>query len=154
MYDIFVFFFQFELPSVETLDRKHHGGQQSNIKSKNSQHELNEKTNSQQDVNVPRLNKNTRRDTQSSLLQEESVLFEKQLAKFVSSQAKELEFPPHLTPKQRALVHEKAEEHGLVHVSKGDGINRRIVVSKKDDPSQRRQGTSCIHLLSAKKSPE
>ena len=139
----FLWHIQFELAPVTrtpALNKNHLDESNTNTNPKQTQHNQKKKTNSRQHVNKATLNDNTRLDT--SVQQDESILFEKQLATFVSSQAKEMEFPPHLTPKQRALVHEKAEEHGLVHVSKGDGVKRRIVVSKIEDSSQKTKGAN------------
>lgn len=58
---------------------------------------------------------------------------EAQIEAFVNDEvARELEFPATFNSYHRMLVHEVAEERGLVHGSKGEGAKRRIVVSKPD----------------------
>lgn len=42
--------------------------------------------------------------------------------------AHQVVFPPSLTARQRALLHEAAGEAGLHHASEGDGADRRIAV--------------------------
>lgn len=40
----------------------------------------------------------------------------------------QLVFPPNLTPKQRAILHEVGETFGIHHASAGDGTNRHITL--------------------------
>lgn len=42
----------------------------------------------------------------------------------------ELVFPCSLSAKERAFVHEMADQFGLLHVSCGEGVQRRIIVSR------------------------
>lgn len=42
--------------------------------------------------------------------------------------AVQLVFPPSVTARQRALLHEVAEKAGLQHISRGDGTERHIAV--------------------------
>lgn len=41
-------------------------------------------------------------------------------------------FPPTLTARQRAILHQVAEAHGLGHISTGDGEARCISIGKLD----------------------
>lgn len=45
-----------------------------------------------------------------------------------SSASVQIVLPPCLTARQRAVLHEVAEAHGLDHVSKGDGADRHLVL--------------------------
>ncbi|XP_048774514.1 DNA-binding protein SMUBP-2-like [Ostrea edulis] len=57
--------------------------------------------------------------------------FQEYLDKFAQEpSSEELEFPSTLNSHDRMLVHELSEKMGLVHISKGSGKDRHIVVSK------------------------
>ncbi|NXI97947.1 SMBP2 protein, partial [Psophia crepitans] len=58
--------------------------------------------------------------------------FKAMLAAFLESGELQLDFPPSLSSHDRMLVHLMAEEHGLQHVSTGEGRNRYISVRKKE----------------------
>eukprot|EP00899_Mesostigma_viride_P028330 jgi/Mesvir1/8682/Mv26108-RA.1 len=47
-----------------------------------------------------------------------------------------LRFPPSLTARQRAIIHEIAEEHGLSHASTGEDAARHIRVWTEDDTGE------------------
>eukprot|EP00002_Diphylleia_rotans_P020124 TRINITY_DN3900_c0_g1_i1.p1 TRINITY_DN3900_c0_g1~~TRINITY_DN3900_c0_g1_i1.p1 ORF type:complete len:1003 (+),score=233.75 TRINITY_DN3900_c0_g1_i1:48-3056(+) len=65
----------------------------------------------------------------------ESLAFEQstrqKIVDFQSSNEKSLAFPPTLDSRERLIVHQLAEELGLLHVSKGEGNARFITLSKK-----------------------
>ncbi|XP_075611770.1 DNA-binding protein SMUBP-2 [Balearica regulorum gibbericeps] len=58
--------------------------------------------------------------------------FKAMLVAFLESSELQLDFPPSLSSHDRMLVHLMAEEHGLQHVSTGEGRNRYISVRKKE----------------------
>ncbi|XP_074951406.1 DNA-binding protein SMUBP-2 isoform X2 [Phalacrocorax aristotelis] len=58
--------------------------------------------------------------------------FRAMLVAFLESSETQLDFPPSLNSHDRMLVHLMAEEHGLQHVSTGDGRERYISVRKKE----------------------
>ena len=45
----------------------------------------------------------------------------------------QLLFPPFLTARQRAVLHEVAEQAGLPHVSQGEGDERHIAVGSRNE---------------------
>lgn len=47
-----------------------------------------------------------------------------------------MSFPPCLTAKQRAVLHELAEQNNLGHVSRGEGEQRCIVLGKLQDAAE------------------
>ncbi|XP_031409279.1 DNA-binding protein SMUBP-2-like, partial [Meleagris gallopavo] len=58
--------------------------------------------------------------------------FKAVLEAFLESGETQLDFPSSLSPHDRLLVHLLAEEHGLQHVSTGEGRDRYISVRKKE----------------------
>uniref|UniRef100_A0A669QK06 Immunoglobulin mu DNA binding protein 2 n=1 Tax=Phasianus colchicus TaxID=9054 RepID=A0A669QK06_PHACC len=58
--------------------------------------------------------------------------FKAVLEAFLESGKTQLDFPSSLSPHDRMLVHLLAEEHGLQHVSIGEGTDRYISVRKKE----------------------
>uniref|UniRef100_A0A8C3KWM8 DNA-binding protein SMUBP-2 n=1 Tax=Chrysolophus pictus TaxID=9089 RepID=A0A8C3KWM8_CHRPC len=58
--------------------------------------------------------------------------FKAVLEAFLESGKTQLDFPSSLSPHDRMLVHLLAEEHGLQHVSTGEGTDRYISVRKKE----------------------
>lgn len=51
---------------------------------------------------------------------------------FLESNETQLDFPPSLNAHDRLLIHQLAEEHGLQHVSTGEGGERYISIRKRD----------------------
>lgn len=48
----------------------------------------------------------------------------------------QLIFPPSVTARQRALLHEVAEQAGLQHLSRGEGAERHIAVGSATEGSR------------------
>jgi len=61
----------------------------------------------------------------------------------------ELVFPCSLSAKERAFVHEMADQFGLLHVSCGDGVERKIVVSRITANSISRSSNSVVESTEA-----
>lgn len=60
---------------------------------------------------------------------------------FLLTTEQELSFPSDLNSYERRVVHEVAEERGLLHESRGEGSERRIVVERKQEAGAvQRQG--------------
>jgi hypothetical protein len=58
----------------------------------------------------------------------------------------QLVLPPCLTARQRAVLHEVAEAHGMEHASRGDGADRHLVLGP-DGAAQASAGCCCCCLL-------
>ncbi|NXW44675.1 SMBP2 protein, partial [Nyctiprogne leucopyga] len=58
--------------------------------------------------------------------------FKAMLVAFLESSESQLDFPPSLSSHDRMLVHVMAEEHGLQHLSTGEGRSRYLSVRKKE----------------------
>ncbi|NXL94262.1 SMBP2 protein, partial [Alectura lathami] len=70
-------------------------------------------------------------ERESSGTKDDTDRFKAMLAAFLESSEVQLDFPPSLNSHDRMLVHLLAEEHGLQHVSTGEGRDRYISIRKK-----------------------
>jgi len=59
------------------------------------------------------------------------IHYEGIVADFLKSSMNELEFSAGLSSRDRLIIHSVAQRKGLLHESKGEGEERRIVISKK-----------------------
>ncbi|XP_015718818.1 DNA-binding protein SMUBP-2 [Coturnix japonica] len=57
--------------------------------------------------------------------------FKAELEAFLQSDKTQLDFPSSLSPHDRMLIHHLAEEHGLQHISTGEGRDRYISIRKE-----------------------
>ncbi|XP_039391587.1 DNA-binding protein SMUBP-2 isoform X2 [Mauremys reevesii] len=64
-------------------------------------------------------------------MNDNSGKFRAMMVEFLESSEMQLDFPSSLNSHDRMLVHQMAEEHGLQHVSTGEGRERYISISKR-----------------------
>merc|ERR1719278_621319 len=90
-----------------------------------------------------------RKATTEEEKEERKKIFRDQVEAFVTSKTEELSFPTELSSFDRMLVHEVAEAAGLLHESRGEGAERRVVIRRKAEKCQ--DGHRIVTKLKLKK---